>query len=88
MEAPMASKHGPQIKDDKQYEALRRQGAGKEKAARIANTGRKTAARRGGKAHSYDDWSKDDLYQRAKELDIARRSGMSKGELIQALRNR
>ncbi len=34
----MARDHGPQIKDDEQYEALRRQGASKEKAARIANT--------------------------------------------------
>jgi hypothetical protein len=30
----MAKDHGPQIKDDEQYEALRRQGASKEKAAR------------------------------------------------------
>ena len=37
-EAMMAKNHGPQIKDDEQYEALRKQGASKEKAARIANT--------------------------------------------------
>jgi hypothetical protein len=83
-EAGMAKDHGPQIKDDEQYEALRRQGASKEKAARIANTGRKAAGRRGGKATAYEDWSKDELYQRAKELDIDRRSGMSKQELIDA----
>ena len=29
----MADDHGPSIKDDEQYEALRRQGASKEKAA-------------------------------------------------------
>src|SRR5688500_9739492 len=29
--------HGPSIKDDKQYEALRDEGMSKEKAARIAN---------------------------------------------------
>ena len=84
----MAKDHGPQIKDDEQYEALRGAGAGKEKAARIANTGRKAAARRGGKSPAYEDWTKDELYQRAKELDIARRSGMSKGELIDAIRQR
>ena len=35
--------HGPQIKDDRQYERLREQGYSKEKAARIANTPRRTA---------------------------------------------
>ena len=39
----MAEDHGPAIKDDEQYEALRREGASKEKAARIANTDRQTA---------------------------------------------
>jgi hypothetical protein len=63
---------------------LRRQGASKEKAARIANTSRSTAARRGG---SYEDWNKDDLYQCAKEIGIEARSGMNKGELIHALHN-
>lgn len=34
----MATKdHGPSIKDDEQYEALRKEGMSKEKAARIAN---------------------------------------------------
>ena len=35
----MAKDHGPSVKDDEQYEALRRQGESKEKAARIANAG-------------------------------------------------
>jgi hypothetical protein len=83
----MARDHGPQIKDDEQYEALRRQGASKEKAARIANTGRSRAGRRGGKSPPYEDWSRDDLYQRAKEIGIKGRSGMNKGELIRALRH-
>jgi Rho termination factor, N-terminal domain len=82
----MAKDHGPQIKDDERYEALRRQGASKEKAARIANTSRSKAARRGGRSPRYEDWKKTDLYQRAKEIGIEGRSGMSKGELIQALR--
>ncbi len=34
----MAKDHGPSVKDDKQYEELRKQGASKQKAARIANT--------------------------------------------------
>ena len=35
----MAKDHGPQIKDDKLYEDLLKQGNSKEKAARIANAG-------------------------------------------------
>lgn len=83
----MAKDHGSSIKDDKQYERLREQGASKEKAARIANTGRRQSAKRGGQSGSYDDWSKDDLQQRAREIGIDGRSSMSKGELVDALRN-
>lgn len=83
----MARNHGAQIKDDEQYEALRREGASKEKAARIANTNRKSAGKRGGKSPAYEDWTKDDLYDRAKEIGIEGRSGMDKTELIHALRN-
>ena len=79
--------HGPSIKDDEQYEALREKGMGKEKAARIANTPRHQAALRGGKAAAYEEWTKDDLYQKAKEIGIEGRSGMTKSELINALRD-
>lgn len=82
----MTKDHGPGIKDDEQYEALRREGASKEKAARIANTDRQTAGERGGQSGSYEDWTKDDLESRAAELDIEGRSDMSKDELIEALR--
>jgi Rho termination factor, N-terminal domain len=78
---------GPSVKDSKQYEALRRQGESKEKAARIANTDRKSAAKKGGKSGSYDDWTKQDLQKRAAEIGIEGRSKMSKGELVNALRN-
>ena len=84
----MAKDHGSQIKDDEQYEALRREGASKEKAARIANAGsRSSTGRKGGKASAYDDRSKQELYEKAKEVGIEGRSNMSKGELIDALRN-
>jgi len=83
----MAKDHGSSIKDDEQYERLREQGESKEKAARIANTDRSTAGQRGGSSPSYEDWSKDDLEQRAKEIGIEGRSKMDKGELIDALRN-
>jgi hypothetical protein len=79
------------IKDEEQYEALRRPGASKEKAARISNassnTSRSTTGRKGGESGSYDDWSKNDLLKRAREIGIEGRSSMSKGELINALRN-
>jgi hypothetical protein len=79
------------VKDEKQYEAIRRQGASKEKAARIANasanTSRSKTGRKGGKSPSYEDWTKADLMTRAREIGIDGRSSMSKGELVKALRN-
>ena len=83
----MAKDHGPSIKDDEQYERLRDEGASKEKAARIANTGRQTAGERGGKSPKYEEQSKEDLEERARELGIEGRSNMNKDELIDALRN-
>ena len=83
----MGTKHGPTIKDDRRYEHLRDQGMSKEKAARIANTPRKKAAKKGGASPKYEDWTRDDLYRKAKEVGIAGRSGMNRGELIKALRN-
>ncbi|MFI7008685.1 Rho termination factor N-terminal domain-containing protein [Streptomyces sp. NPDC050145] len=81
-----------QIKDEKTYQALRREGAGKEKAARIANdasrSSRSATGRKGGKAGPYEDRTKDELYQQAKKIGIERRSHMSKDELIKALRRR
>lgn len=79
--------HGPQIKDDKQYEALRRQGESKEKAARIANTSRTSAGKHGGKSPRYEDWGKQDLYQQARKVGVEGRSKMSKAQLIDVLRN-
>jgi hypothetical protein len=83
----VAKDHGPSVKDDERYEALRREGASKEKAARIANTDPGEAGRRGGKADAYEEWTVDELRERAAEIGIERRSGMSKDELIDALRN-
>ena len=83
----MTKDHGPSIKDDEQYEALREDGASKEKAARIANTDRSEAGVKGGEAPSYEDWTKDDLEGRAAEIGIEGRSQMDKDELIDALRN-
>ena len=87
----MAKDHGPQVKKDKLYEDLRDEGMSKEKAARIANAKanpKQQPSKRGGKAPPYEDWTKQDLYERAKELDVDGRSKMDKGELIAALRQR
>jgi hypothetical protein len=84
----MAKDHGNQIKDDEQYEALRREGASKEKAARIANAGsRSETGSKGGHAARYEEQTKDELLERAREIGIEGRSKMDKGELIDALRN-
>jgi hypothetical protein len=83
----MAKDHGPQIKDDRQYEALREKGMSKEKAARIANSDRTTTARKGGRSSPYEEWTKERLYGKARQVGIDGRSRMSRNELIQALRN-
>lgn len=79
------------LKDPELYEELRKDGASKEKAARISNAaardGRENVAQRGGESGSYDDWTVDDLRSRAKELGITGYSGKKKSELIDMLRN-
>lgn len=74
------------IKDPEQYDALRDEGMSKEKAARIANTSRKKAGKKGGKHSEYEDWSLDELYEKAQQIGISQRSEMNKDELIKALR--
>ena len=83
----MAKDHGPTIKNDEQYEKLREKGMSKEKAARIANTPSSEAGKRGGKAPKYEEWTREELYERAQEIGIEGRSDMDKDELISALRN-
>ena len=85
----MAKDHGPSIKDDETYEALRDDGASKEKAARIANAQAdpdRNPSEKGGHAPPYEEWTKDELYERAQEIGIDGRSDMDKDELIEALR--
>lgn len=82
----MTKDHGPTIEDDERYEALRDQGMSKEKAARIANTPPDEMADRGGPGR-YENWSKDQLYDKAREVGIDGRSSMTKKQLISALRS-
>lgn len=76
---------GPQVKNPEQYEALRDKGYSKQKSARISNS--EGASKRGGKAGTYEDRTKADLYTEAKKVGIKGRSSMSKDQLIKALRN-
>ena len=75
----------PQLKNEKQYEALVEKGVSKKKAARIANT--PDSGKKGGRAKKYEDRTKKELYEKAREVGIEGRSTMSKEELIHALRN-
>jgi hypothetical protein len=84
-------KPGPSVKDPEMYEALRDDGASKEKAARVSNAaaarGRKAVGAKGGRSGDYEDWTKDDLVKKAREVGVRGRSSMSKSQLIDALRN-
>ena len=80
----------PQIKDEKTYRALRREDNSEEN--RPGSRTRRPAAhaspsaRRGGHSPSYEDWTKKDLLQRAREIGIKGRSSMSKAQRLSALR--
>ena len=84
----MAKDHGPSVKDDKTYEKVKKSGASKEKAARIANAkaGGGSPSKKGGKASKYEDQTKAQLQKKAADVGIEGRSKMNKGELIKALR--
>lgn len=79
------------LKDPELYEELRKDGASKEKAARVSNAaardGRSAVGKRGGRSGDYDDWTVADLRGRAKELGLRGYSGKRKAELISMLRD-
>ena len=87
----MPGKTNPSLKDPELYEELRKDGASKEKAARISNAaardGREAIARRGGQSGDYDEWTVAHLKARAKELGMSGYSSKKKSELISMLRN-
>ncbi|MEV7694421.1 Rho termination factor N-terminal domain-containing protein [Microbacterium sp. NPDC089189] len=78
------------LKDPELYEALREDGASKEKAARISNAaardGRGTVGARGGRSGDYEEWTVRELRSRAKELGLTGYSSARKADLISALR--
>lgn len=62
-----------------------------ESASEFRNDAKKRGdelVKRAKKLTSYDEWTKDELYERAKQLGIDSYSTMNKEELINALRNR
>lgn len=81
----MADAHGPSIKDSDTYDALRDQGASKEKAARIANA--QASGDIDHDSRKLEDRTKDELYEEAQRIGIEGRSTMDKDELISAIRD-
>ena len=89
-------------KDERMYEHVkdseRDRGVGKDRAEEIAartvnkqrreegRTPNRTTQGTGNPTRNLEARSKQELYNRAKELDIEGRSGMSKDELVRAIR--
>lgn len=87
----MPGKKNSHLKDPKLYEEMRRDGASKEKAARVSNAvakrGAQAVGRKGGESGAYEGWTVDELRDRAKELGLSGYSGKKKSELIDQLRH-
>ena len=79
------------LKDPELYEELRKDGNSKQKAARISNAaaakGRSAVGRKGGRSGDYEEWSVNDLRDKAKELGMSGYSKLKKSDLIGKLRN-
>lgn len=84
-------KDSSRIKDEELYEELRDEGNSKQKSARIANAaardGRDKVGERGGESGSYEDWTVEQLKDRAKEIGLENYSDKRKNELINMLRD-
>lgn len=88
------AERSPSIKNPAVYDALREQGASPEKAARISNArakygdkGPDAPSTKGGKSPKYEEWRRDDLYAKAREIGLPGLSRASKADLIEALRS-
>jgi hypothetical protein len=91
-------------KDERQYQQVKKseldRGASEDRAEEIAartvnkqrrkegRTPNRTTTGEGNPNTALEERTKNELYQRAKTLDISGRSRMSKGELIDAIRRR
>ena len=65
----------------------RDKGYSKEKSARIANAPDTETGKKGGKASPYEEWTREELYNKAKEIGLEGVSQLKKEELIDKLRN-
>ncbi len=89
-------------KDERQYEHIKEsqkdRGKSEDRAESIAartvnktrreegRTPNKTTSGTGNPTHRLEDRSKQELYNRAKQLDVSGRSKMNKSELVRAIR--
>jgi hypothetical protein len=69
----MAKDHGSSVKDDKQYEGLRKKGMSKERAAKIANT--PDASKKGGKSSGGGSSSSSQGGTKAQKAAAGRKGG-------------
>ncbi len=87
----MPARRNSSLKDPELYEELRKDGASKQKAARISNAaakeGRSAIGRKGGKSGDYEEWTVADLRSKAKEIGLTGYSRKKKADLISSLRN-
>jgi hypothetical protein len=84
------SKVSSSVKDRPLYRALRDEGVGKKKAARVTKAvdGEVGPPPRPRRSSDYEDRTKEELLDRARKNGIAGRSAMTKSQLIKALRRR
>lgn len=75
----------PKTKNEEQYQGLLKKESTQENVVRIANT--PGSGVKGDKTKSYEEWTKDELYQEARIVGVPGRSYMSKKNLIKSLRN-
>jgi hypothetical protein len=74
-----------QIKDEDQYENLREQGMNQEQSARITEAENSDEEER--EERKYENWSREQLLDKAEDVGIEDRSEMDKDELTEALKN-
>jgi len=75
------------VPGEERDEAIRRSGASEEKAARIANNPDHRAGVREGKAPPYEEWIRQELFEKAKRVGIKGRARMTRQQLMFALRH-
>jgi hypothetical protein len=73
----MAKNHGSSVKDDKQYEGLRKKGMSKERAAKIANT--PNASSKGGKSSGGGGGSSSQGGGKSQKAAAGRKGGKKSG---------